>query len=51
MQDSSGCDNNRTPVVFQTSDIFVFVGDINGFAGAATKSRNKGDVLRLFFIP
>jgi len=32
MQDSVSCDYNRTPVKFQGSDIFVFVGDIVGFA-------------------
>jgi len=29
MQDSDCCDNNRTPVIIQGSDIFVFVGGIS----------------------
>jgi hypothetical protein len=28
MQDMVGGDNNRTPVIFQGVDIFVFVGDV-----------------------
>ena len=28
MQDIAGCDNNRTPVVFQAPDIYRFVGEL-----------------------
>jgi len=31
MQDLAGGDNNRTPVKFQGSDIYRFVGEIAGF--------------------
>ena len=31
MQDSDGCDNNRTSVIFKVPDIYRFVGGIAGF--------------------
>ena len=40
MQDLAGGDNNRTPVIFQGFDIYIFVGDIQEFETARQKKRS-----------
>ena len=45
MQDSVGGENNRTSVIYQVSDTYCFVGDINGQAYIKTVEMiSRGDL-------
>ena len=50
MQDLVGCDNNRTPVVFEVFDNLVFVGGIGKFCMSG-RSRCVPSMLLLGKVP